>query len=928
LYTGQSAAAPGAAPPPNGEPGANGTPDGNGTPISNGVPPNDNDDPGTNGAPPPESGANGQPAAPPRYIEATADSPCPFCERTSGCKVQADGEWAGCLKDAHPRESHIGRNGQRYFIFTRKEIADARRAQKMRRENPFGAKDGRYRIVGKHVAELRASGLSDETIRLAGIHTWYARAHAAEITAALRWQFAYRGNRGNALAIPYPNRDGTASDYGRLKFDKPRTKKNQRTGEERAVKYEAPIGVPLRAFFPPRTLEVLDNPAVPLIVTEGEKKSLKADQEAFPTVGLAGVDAWSVRRAVDEEGRPTGPRELIADLAAIPWQGRQVFVVFDSDAVTNQNVLRAEYQLASALAERGAVVRVVRLPPGPPDDNGNPAKVGLDDYFVAGHTAEDLRQLLAVATDPERPGPTLAEQMARVEVREGAADPHRQARLFLRRPAQVRPYGQVPDIDPKTLQLRFWNEEYFEHDGAAYRKVPPQEMRSRIVESVKCDFDVINRFDIVQFHKRRQADQGAGDGGGGDEKSKAPKQPPNARKVTSGLVTNVVQAVGGLTLLPGSITPPAWLFGDGPFPANEVLAAKNALVHLPSLVAGAKDFSCPPTPRFFSTNALDYDFAINAPAPVQWLEFLAKLWPNDAAAIRFLQTWFGYCLTPDTSQQKILIIVGPKRSGKGTIARVLRAMIGPQNVAGPTFSSLATNFGLWPLIGKTLAIFGDARLSGSRNDQEVIVERLLDISGEDALTVDRKNMAPVDLKLSTRLMLLSNELPRLNDASGALASRFLLMHTPRSWYGKEDTKLTEKLLTELPGILLWAIEGWRLLREQGRFIQPESGGDLLEAMADLSSPVSVFVRECCETGVGLQVPKGELYSRFKEWCESKGMKNAPLESTFGRDLLAACPSVRAARPREGEVRVQAYTGIKLLISDREIFDQVAKGLRD
>jgi putative DNA primase/helicase len=632
---------------------------------------------------------------------------------------------------------------------------------------------------------------------------------------------------------------------------------------------------------------------------------------------------------VDAEGRPTGPRELIPDLAAIPWRGRPTFVVFDSDAVTNQNVLRAEHQLASALTERGAVVKVVRLPPGQPDKDGKPTKVGLDDYFVAGHTADDFRQLLAAATDPERPGPTSAERMAAMEVREAADDPHRQGRLFLRRPARVRPYGQVPNIDSEKLRLRFWNEEYFEHDGAAYRKVPPKEVRSRIVESVKCDFDLLNLHDQLRFAEKQAAAKEGGEGGDGEgEKTKEKEQPPNARQVTSRLVTDVLQAVGGLTLLPGSVTPPAWLCGDGPFPAEEVLAAQNALIHLPSLVAGKKDFSCRPTPLFFSTNALDYDFAINAPAPVQWLEFLAKLWPDDPAAIRFLQTWFGYCLTADTSQQKILIVIGPRRSGKGTIARVLRALIGPQNVAGPTLSSLATNFGLWPLIGKTLAIFGDARLSGGRNDQEVIVERLLDISGEDALTVDRKNMAPVDLRLSTRLMLLSNELPRLNDASGALASRFLLLHTPQSWYGKEDTKLTDKLLTELPGILLWAIEGWRLLREQGKFVQPESGGELLEAMVDLSSPVGVFVRECCETGVGFQVAKAELYSRFKEWCEVKGMKNPPLESTFGRDLLAACPSVRAARPREGEVRGRTYTGIKLLISDREIADKLNEGLRD
>ena len=75
--------------------------------------------------------------------------------------------------------------------------------------------------------------------------------------------------------------------------------------------------------------------------------------------------------------------ELIDGLASIPWEGRPVCIVYDSDASTNKNVLSAEWLLAQALKSKGAVVKVVRLPPGPPDADGNPAKVGLDDFLVA-----------------------------------------------------------------------------------------------------------------------------------------------------------------------------------------------------------------------------------------------------------------------------------------------------------------------------------------------------------------------------------------------------------------------------------------------------------------------------------------------------------------------------------------------------------------
>ena len=131
-----------------------------------------------------------------------------------------------------------------------------------------------------------------------------------------------------------------------------------------------------------------------------------------------------------------------------------------------------------------------------------------------------------------------------------------------------------------------------------------------------------------------------------------------------------------------------------------------------------------------------------------------------------LQEWAGYCLTADTRQQKILLVIGPRRSGKGTIGRMLRALVGPANTAGPTLGSLGTPFGLWPLVGKSLGIVSDARL-GRWTDSQVVVERLLSISGEDALTIDRKSLEPITVKLPTRLVIFSNELPRLGDLSGA-----------------------------------------------------------------------------------------------------------------------------------------------------------------
>jgi putative DNA primase/helicase len=215
--------------------------------------------------------------------------------------------------------------------------------------------------------------------------------------------------------------------------------------------------------------------------------------------------------------------------------------------------------------------------------------------------------------------------------------------------------------------------------------------------------------------------------------------------------------------------------------------------------------------------ALGYNFAAEAKPPGRWFDSLDQIWPSDRHAVEALQEWFGYCLLPDTSQHKILMIVGPKRSGKGTIACVLLEVVSVANTVSPTLAGLGTNFGLWPLLGKTVGIITDARLSG-RTDVAVIVERLLSISGEDAQTVDCKNLSHVTAKQAIRFLILTNELLRLSDPSGALVGRLIVLRQSESFFGREDTKLTDRLLAELPGILLWAIDGWKRLRERGHFV--------------------------------------------------------------------------------------------------------------
>jgi len=137
---------------------------------------------------------------------------------------------------------------------------------------------------------------------------------------------------------------------------------------------------------------------------------------------------------------------------------------------------------------------------------------------------------------------------------------------------------------------------------------------------------------------------------------------------------------------------------------------------------------------------------------------------------KYAASLFGYLLTGDARQQKLFLFMGKPRSGKGTLARVLEQFIGRNNVAGFHLKSLDNELGLEELIDKRLAVVGDARLDGRSHKA---VSRLLSISGQDKMTINRKNEKKWHGTLRVRFLILTNPLLNLTDASGVIATRFI-----------------------------------------------------------------------------------------------------------------------------------------------------------
>lgn len=373
---------------------------------------------------------------------------------------------------------------------------------------------------------------------------------------------------------------------------------------------------------------------------------------------------------------------------------------------------------------------------------------------------------------------------------------------------------------------------------------------------------------------------------------------PNKRKVA-----DVMEAMAACGHLSADVEPPSWIGEHGPkTAAGQIISCRNGLLDLSTRELIGH------TPALYNVVSVPFDYAPDAPEPQVWLEFLASVWPDDSDSVALLQEYVGYALSGRTDMQKLLLLIGPTRSGKGTIARMLTELVGRLHVAGPTLASLGSNFGLSPLLGKPLAIISDARLGDT--PAHSVVERLLSITGEDTLTVDRKFRDPWSGRVPTRFVILSNELPRFRDASAAIAHRMLILQMTNSFLGREDRTLDVRLRPELPGILLWALQGLDRLVRNGRFTVPASSDDAANLMLDLASPVSAFVRDCCVRKPDATVARDALFDAWKTWAEDNGHQPGA-KSTFGRNLRAVVPELKDSQPRIDGVQVRQYERIGL-----------------
>lgn len=143
-----------------------------------------------------------------------------------------------------------------------------------------------------------------------------------------------------------------------------------RNGRSRKnFRYVQPPGTGCWPYFPRvkglNWRKVLADPRIEVFIVEGELKALSLTLAGVPAVGLGGVWNYLLNK------------ELLPELRQLAEGGRSLFIAFDSDTESKDQVKRARFNLANLLLKQRADPRWLTIPHLA--DTDSPDKTGVDD---------------------------------------------------------------------------------------------------------------------------------------------------------------------------------------------------------------------------------------------------------------------------------------------------------------------------------------------------------------------------------------------------------------------------------------------------------------------------------------------------------------------------------------------------------------------
>lgn len=279
----------------------------------------------------------------------------------------------------------------------------------------------------------------------------------------------------------------------------------------------------------------------------------------------------------------------------------------------------------------------------------------------------------------------------------------------------------------------------------------------------------------------------------------------------------------------------------------------------------------PHRPEHLITKLVPVEYDPDAGCP-KFLVFLTEIMDGRAQLVEYLQRAFGYMLSGVTTEQVFHLFYGTGSNGKSTLLEIMRAALGDYALASDFTTFLERKYQGIPndiarLAGARLVTAVEAEVG--KKFAEVVIKQL---TGGDKITARFLNKEFFEFYPQAKFFLAANHKPIIRGTDLAIWRRIALVpFTVTIPNQKQDKRLKEKLLAELPGILAWFVQGCLRWQRDG-LMPPEEVVAATENYREQMDLLGEFLTERCVVNPKAAATAKELYCVYKQWCQEREEK--------------------------------------------------------
>lgn len=285
------------------------------------------------------------------------------------------------------------------------------------------------------------------------------------------------------------------------------------------------------------------------------------------------------------------------------------------------------------------------------------------------------------------------------------------------------------------------------------------------------------------------------------------------------------------------------------------------------------------SPHYLSTVQLPVEYMPSAKCPL-FEKFLREVLPADLIDSGFIWELIGYTLYSGNPLHIAVLLFGKGRNGKGTLIRVLKALLGEHNISTVSLHELTENkFRVATLYQKLANLAGD--LDSKWLENTALFKK---ITGHDGIQGEYKYGASFEFDPWALPFYSANKAFGSPDSSEGWVARWIVVPFPNSFLGREDRSLESKLTSELElrGILAKSVAALPALMARGNFADLPSLAKAKAAFVLASDAVRAWIDEYCLLDAAAWTPRTDLYKAYRWSTGGDGGKQLGAREFYNR----------------------------------------------